>query len=589
MKRLLSYIRPYRKQFITAFACMMLYAGFSVVSIGMLAPVIDKIFVPEETVHFDLPVLGSFQIGRVAALRYLAAFIVTVMFLKGLSAFAHTYLMQYISASVVHDIRTGLYGKVLGLSPAFFNTRKTGELLSRFTNDITVIQHTITDSFVRIIREPVTILGFMGLLFFLDAGLAVVSLIVLPSIAFLIKKLGEKVRKKTLIAQEKISGVSSILQETLYGIRVVQAFGMEEYEKQRFAKGSREFLRATLKSGKYDLMSSPIMEFLGAVGLAVILIYAGYNVLPGSDGGMTAGKFITFLAAVFSMYTPAKNLTRANNMLQQARAASSRVFELLDEKPDVFEKPGAAKIGRLSNCIEFKNVCFSYDGSAPILEDVSFTAERGTVVAIVGESGAGKTTLVNLIPRFYDVTGGAITIDGTDIRDAALKSLRGQMGIVTQETILFNDTISNNISYGNPDISMDRIRAAARAANAEGFIKGFAAGFDSQAGERGVSLSGGQRQRIAIARAILKDPAILIFDEATSALDSQSERLVQSAMEELMKERTVFVIAHRLSTVINADMILVLEGGRIAESGVHGDLLSKGGIYSRLYEMQFKA
>ena len=567
---------------------MMFYAAFSVVSIGMLAPIIDKIFVPEDTARFDLPVFGSFTMERVRALKFLALFIITVMLLKGLSGFGHTYLMRFISAGVVHDLRTRLYARVLKLSPAFFNLRKTGELLSRFTNDITVIQHTVTEGFAHIIREPVTILGFMGLLFYLHPGLTVVSLLVMPPIALLIKILGEKVRKKTTYAQEKISGVSSIIQETLWGIRVVQAFGMEDYERRRFNSASREFLTASLKSGKYYLMSSPIMEFLGAVGIAIILIYAGYRVMPGAEEGLTAGEFIAFLAAVFSMYTPAKNLTRANNMLQQAKAASSRVFELMDEEPDVCEKPDAVSIPRLEKGIEFRDVSFSYDGLTPVLRNINFKAEKGMVVAIVGASGEGKTTLVNLIPRFYDVTGGSVRIDGTDIRDATISSLREQIGLVTQEVVLFNDTVANNISYGNPLISRDRIAEAARAANAENFIKGLRGGYDSVVGERGVSLSGGQRQRIAIARAILKNPAILIFDEATSALDSESENQVQAAMERLMKERTVFVIAHRLSTVKNADRILVLDGGRIAEEGVHGELLDKKGIYNRLYEMQFK-
>jgi ATP-binding cassette, subfamily B, bacterial MsbA len=585
---LFNYIRPYKKHLFAAVVFMMFFAVFSVVSIGTLAPVIDKVFVPEDSAHFSLPVIGSFTIERVRALRLLALFIIIVMLLKGLSGFGHTYLMQFISASVVQDIRSRLYGRVLRLSPAFFNKRKTGELLSRFTNDITVIQHTVTEGFAHIIREPVTILGFMALLFYLNAGLAVVSLIILPPIALLIKYLGEKVRKKTTYAQEKISGVSSIIQETLWGMRVVQAFGMEEYEQQRFDAAGREFLRAVLKSGKYYLMSSPIMEFLGAAGIAVILVYAGYRVAPGADSGMTAGRFITFLAAVFSMYTPAKNLTRANNMLQQARAASGRVFELMDEEPDVVEKPDAVIIPGLQKEIEFKDVSFSYDGETPVLRNINFRARKGMVIAVVGASGAGKTTLVNLIPRFYDVTGGSVSIDGTDIRDASISSLRGQIGLVTQEVILFNDTVANNISYGNPDISMDRIFNAAAAANAESFIKRLKGGYNAVVGERGVSLSGGQRQRIAIARAVLKDPAVLIFDEATSALDSESESQVQSAMEELMKDRTVFVIAHRLSTVKNADRILVLDGGMIVEEGVHGGLLEKRGVYNRLYEMQFQ-
>ena len=588
MRKLFNYIFRYKKQLWLAFICMLFFALFSVVSIWTLKPLIDKIFTPDKMVSLEIPLFDScLIIRRTVLVRALAIFIMAVVLMKGIAGYGQTYLMNFVAHSVIKDLRNDLYHKVTDLNPGFFSQRKTGELISRFTNDINLIQQSITESLSSIVREPVTVAAFLALIFYLNAGLAVISLVIFPPVAILIRKLGERLRKITMESQEKIADITSMLQETLSGIRVVQAFGMEGYERKRFLEKTGMFFHTMMKAARVYLISSPVMEFLGAAGIAIIVLYAGYRVTPGS-GTMTAGKFVAFLGAVFSLYAPCKNMTKANNMMQQAKAASSRIFEILEIESEVKECEGAEHLPRLKKEICFNNVCFSYSGGQKVLRDINMRAGVGEVISIVGTSGVGKTTLVNLIPRFYDCVSGSITIDGKDIKRAVISSLRGQIGIVTQEVILFNDTILNNIRYGNTDISKDEVIKSTRAANAEGFIMKLPQGYDTIIGDRGMLLSGGERQRISIARAILKDSAILILDEATSALDSESEMLVQEAIGHLMKDRTVFVIAHRLSTIKHADKIIVLDKGRIAESGIHEELIEKEGVYKRLYELQFR-
>ncbi len=588
MRRLFGYVSRYKRRLAVAFVCMLFFALFSVVSIWTLRFIIDSIFTPDEVVTVEIPFLEEqFTLERIVAIKYLSVFIVLIVLLKGIAGYGQTYLMHFVAERVVNDLRNDLYHKVMNLSLRFFSQRKTGELLSRFTNDLNVVQQAITESMASIIREPVTIVGFLILIFYLDPGLAIVSLVIFPPVAFLIKKFGERVRKITVESQARIADVTSILQETLSGIRVVQAFGMEDYEGKKFFEETKRFFQTRMRSARVYLISSPVMEFLAAIGIAIVLLYAGFRVMNGI-GTMTAGKFVAFFGAVLSMYAPCKNLTRVNNMMQQAKAASARVFEILDIESEVRECDAAQPLPRLKHEVSFDNVSFSYDGKKEVLEDINLKAGIGEIIAVVGTSGVGKTTLVNLIPRFYDCTSGSITIDGKDIRDVTIKSLRAQIGIVTQEVILFNDTIMNNICYGNTNISEEQIFAASRAANAHSFVMNFSHGYDTTVGDRGVLLSGGERQRIAIARAILKDPAILILDEATSSLDSESEMLVQEAINNLMKDRTVFVIAHRLSTIKHAAKILVLDGGRIVESGIHEELVKREGVYKRLYDLQFK-
>lgn len=579
----------YKWRLAVAFVCMLFFALFSVTAIWTLIPIIDKIWTSDQVVTFEVPLLGcSVTLKRIVAVEFLSAFLIVVFLLKGISGYGQTYFMHFIAHKVVNNLRNDLYHKVTGLSPSFFTRRKTGELISRFTNDINVIQQTITEPMGSIVRDPVTIIGFLIFIFCkVDPGLAIVSMVIFPPVVILIRKLGGKVRKITGEAQVKIADITSILQETLSGIRVVQAFGMEEYERKKFFTETNRFFKVTMRCARVYLVSSPVMELLGAVGIAIILLYAGLRVMPGS-GTMTAGDFVAFLGAVFSMYAPCKNLTRVNNMMQQAKVASARVFEILDVESEVRECDAAQPLPRLKHEVSFNNVSFSYDGKKKVLEDINLKAGVGEIIAIVGTSGVGKTTLVNLIPRFYDCTSGSITIDGKDIRDVTIKSLRTQIGIVTQEVILFNDTVMNNIRYGNVNISEEQVFAASRAANAHSFVMNLSHGYDTTVGDRGVLLSGGERQRIAIARAILKDPAILILDEATSSLDSESEMLVQEAINNLMKDRTVFVIAHRLSTIKHAAKILVLDGGRIVESGVHEELVKREGVYKRLYDLQFR-
>lgn len=567
---------------------MIFFALFSVISIWTLKPIIDRIFTPEKIVTVEIPFLkAEFTAERTVCVKFLAIFVLAIVSMKGLAGYGQTYLMHFVAQKVVNDLRNDLYHNVTGLSPGFFTRRKTGELISRFTNDINVIQQSITESLASLIREPVTILGFLIFIFYLNTGLAIVSLVIFPPVAVLIKKLGEKVRKFTGEAQVRIADITSILQETLSGIRVVQAFGMEEYERKRFFGETKKFFQITMKSARIYLVSSPVMEFLAAVGIAAILLYAGYRVMPGA-GSMTSGDFVTFLGAVFCLYAPCKNLTRVNNMMQQAKAASMRIFEILDIQPEVVECEGALDVPRLGGEISFDNVSFAYTKGRNVLTDINLKARVGEIIAIVGTSGVGKTTLVNLIPRFYDCLSGSITIDGKDIKEVTIKSLRAQIGIVTQEVILFNDTVANNICYGNANISEEEIIRAAKAANAHSFVMNLSNGYDTVIGDRGVLLSGGERQRITIARAVLKDPAILILDEATSSLDSESEEMIQGAINNLMKDRTVFVIAHRLSTIKHANKIIVLDKDRIVESGIHEELIKRGEVYKRLYEMQFK-
>ncbi len=567
---------------------MLFFAVFSVTLIWTLKPLIDKIFTPAEMVSLEIPLFDScLTIKRTALVRALAVFIIVTALMKGIAGYGQNYLMHFVAYRVVNDLRNDLYHKITDLSPGFFSQRKTGELISRFTNDINLIQQTIKESLASIVREPVTIAAFLALIFYLNAGLAIISIIIFPPVAFLIRKLGERLRKITMDSQEKIADITSMLQETLSGIRVVQAFGMEGYERKRFLEKTGMFFNTMMSAARVYLISAPVMDFLGAAGIASIVLYTGYRLTSGPET-MTAGDFVSFLAAVFSMYAPCKNLTKVNNMMQQAKAASSRIFEILEIEPEVKECEWAEPIPRLKNEISFNSVSFSYSGRKKVLSDITLKARVGKIISIVGTSGVGKTTLVNLIPRFYDCVSGSITIDGKDIRDATLKSLRGQIGIVTQEVILFNDTILNNIRYGNTKISKDEVIKSAQAANADGFITKLPQGYDTIIGDRGMLLSGGERQRISIARAILKDPAILILDEATSALDSESEMLVQEAIGHLMKDRTVFVIAHRLSTIKNADKIIVLEKGRIVGSGMHKELIEKEGVYKRLYELQFR-
>ncbi|MDE3154908.1 MAG: lipid A export permease/ATP-binding protein MsbA [Acidobacteriota bacterium] len=567
-QRLLRYARPYRLRLAGAVVAMAVYAVGSAGLAYLVKPIFDSVL-PQQR---DLALIAGAIVG--------------FYFLKGVGSYISSYLMADVGQRVVMDLRTTLYRHILGQSAGFFARRTTGQLMSRVGNDVAQVQQAVSETIGDLARETLALVGYMGLLFYYDARLAIVCGTLAPLIVYPLIRLGRRVRKTTHRSQEALEQLSHVSAEGFTGHRIIKAFGMEGHEADKFGRASYVLYRTNMKVTAALAALPPLMELLGGIGMAAALWYGSQRI---AAHHLTTGEFTSFIAALFLMYGPAKKLSRVNANLQQAIAASERIFGMLDTHTEVQEMPGAQPLPRFSTEVEFRDVEFAYDDrrDTGILRGVSFTVRAGQMLAIVGRSGAGKTTLVNLLPRFYDVTGGAILIDGVDIRQVTLASLRGQIGMVTQETVLFDDTVATNIAYGSPGAGRDAVEAAARAANAHEFIVAMAQGYDTPIGERGQRLSGGQRQRLAIARALLKDSPILILDEATSALDAESERLVQEALVNLMRNRTSFVIAHRLSTIRRADAILVLEHGRIVEIGRHDDLVARpGGIYAGLYETQ---
>jgi len=546
---------------------MVLYAVGSAGLAWLVKPIFDKVLPSQQQVSFV--VWG----------------IVLVNLLKGIGSYVSSYLMADVGQRVVMDLRNALYRHILGQSAGFFAQRTTGQLLSRISNDVAQVQQAVSETAGDLARESLTLVGFAGLMFYQDPRLAIVCMTGAPLVVYPLIRLGQRVRRTTRRSQEALEQISHISAEAFTGHRIVKAFGMEAHEAAKFDRAGYHLFRTNMKVTAALSSLPPLMELLGGLGMAAALWYGSAQI---ASGRLSAGQFALFFTAAFMMYGPAKKLSRVNANLQQAIAASERIFEMLDTHTEVGEQPGAQPLPPFRGTIQFAEVGFGYDdGPGRILRNVSFSVGAGQMIAIVGRSGAGKTTLVNLLPRFYDVSTGAIAIDGRDIRSVTLASLRAQIGIVTQETVLFDDTIANNIAYGSAQASRDDIQAAARAANAHGFILGLAKGYDTMIGERGQRLSGGQRQRIAIARALLKNAPILVLDEATSALDTESELLVQEALANLMMNRTSFVIAHRLSTIRRADAIIVLERGRVVEIGRHDELLSRpNGTYATLYQLQ---
>lgn len=566
--RLLRYARPYRGRLVAALLGMLVYGAASAV----LAWLIKFIF------DFVLP--NRQYLGQVAA-AILGAYL-----FKGLGAYVSAYLMTDVGQRVVRDVRNDLYMHVLGQSAGFFSRHTTGGLMSRVTNDVLQVQQAASETVGDLLRESLALIGYAALLFYYDARLALVVMTAAPIIVYPLVRLGQRVRRTTRRSQEQLESISHIAAETFAGHRIVKAFGAEAHEARRFASASERVYRTNMKVTSSLSALPPVMEWLGGLGIAGALWYGSDRI---AQHQLTTGEFTSFIAAMFLMYGPARKLSRVNANLQQALAAAQRIFELLDTHTEVRDRPGAIALRPLRDRIEFRDVSFAYEDRdhKSILSGVSFSVRAGEMVAIVGLSGAGKTTLVNLIPRFFDVTSGAIFIDGIDVRAVTLKSLRAQIAMVTQETVLFDDTIAANIAYARPSATMADIEAAARAAHADEFIRTMPEGYQTSIGDRGQRLSGGQRQRLAIARALLKNSPILILDEATSSLDAHSERLVQEALANLMMNRTSFVIAHRLSTVRRADMLVVLEQGEVKELGRHEELLRRpGSIYSRLYALQ---
>ena len=565
--RLIRYARPYRGRIAWAILATLVYAAASGALAALIKPILDRAL-PRQ-IHVSL----------------IAWEIIGFYLLKGLGAYFSDYLMADVGQRVVRDLRNSLHDHMVRQSAAFFARRTTGQLLSRLTNDVAQVQHVVAETVGDLLQEGLSVVFYAGLLFYYDAKLALVCLTGAPIIVYPLAKLGRRLRGTTRRSQEALEHLSHVAGESFTGHRIVKAFGAEGREAEKFGDASQQLYRTNIRVTRVVALLPPVMELLGAFAIAGALVYGSQQI---AAGRLTAGEFFGFVATLFLMYGPIKKLSRVNANIQQAIAAAERIFEVLDRHTEVVERAGAVTLAPFRRMIEFRDVAFAYDDvqARPILRGVSFTVQAGQVIALVGRSGAGKTTLVNLIPRFYDVTGGAILIDGVDIRDVTLASLRAQIGIVTQETILFDDTVSANIAYGRPSATREEIEQAARAAHAHEFITGLARGYDSTIGERGQRLSGGQRQRLAIARALLKDSPLLVLDEATSALDTESEMLVQGALANLMKNRTSFVIAHRMSTIRRADAIVVMDRGRVVEVGRHDELLARGSLYARLYELQ---
>jgi subfamily B ATP-binding cassette protein MsbA len=569
-RRLFGYTKPYRVRLFLSWVATGGYAAAGALLVYLVKPI------------FDEALIIGVNVGR------LSVMIVVLYALKGLCSYFSTTLVADAGQHAVTDLRNALYEHVLGQSFSFLGRSSTGTLMSHITTDVEKIQAAVSELAGDILKEGLTVLGLLAVLFVMDWRLAILSLVGMPLALHPLVRFGQRLRASNETSLRRWRDISQILQETISGFRVVKAFRMEHFEIKRFRRAASRLLNVNMRITRTTAVLPPLMEFVGGVAMVGALVYGSFAI---QRGYLTTGAFVAFLTALFAMYTPIKRLSRVNATLQAALAAGSRVLEVLDRHDEVPEAEKAVPLPRMKGEIEYRSVGFRYaDGHGEVLRSVSFVARPGEVVAIVGTSGAGKTTLVNLLPRFYDVTDGAVLIDGIDVRQATLGSLRRQIGLVTQETVLFNDTVGANIAYGLEEVDEARVESAARAAFAHDFILDLPRRYDTVIGERGSRLSGGQKQRIAIARAILKNPPILILDEATSALDAESERLVQSALANLMRGRTTLVIAHRLATVRDADRIVVLDGGEVSEVGRHEELLRRaGGIYSRLHELQFAA
>jgi subfamily B ATP-binding cassette protein MsbA len=518
-------------------------------------------------------------------LKVLCLIIMVVFLTKNIFLYMKNYFMTVVQFHLITEMRNRLYKHFNALSLSYFDQKKSGELTSIIINDVANLRRALGTSFHQLLVEPINLLAFIILLFIISWKLALLSIVILPIAGLTILSIGRSIRRKSKRTAAMIAGITNIITETLSSIRVVKAFAMEGYEVQRFFKETHHYFQLILRRAKLRLLASPITETLGVMIGVLLLWVGGIEVLSGE--GLTPEDFLRFILLLFAMMDPLRKLSKVNVSLQAGAASAERIFSILDTEPNIVDKTDSVKINSFEKQIMFNNVSFKYEFDDTVLKDISFEIEKGSVVALVGSSGAGKSTLADLIPRFYDVDKGGITIDGHDIRDLSLNSLRRLMGIVTQETILFNDTVRANIAYGQIDVNDEQVIPAAKAANALEFINELSEGFDTVIGEKGVKLSGGQRQRLAIARAIMKNPPILILDEATSALDTESERLVHKALETLMVDRTVLVIAHRLSTVTNADKIILLDKGEIKEMGTHNELMEKKGLYSNLYNIQF--
>jgi len=563
-KKVVVVLRPYASKLLIAMAAMIVVGGFNALQAYMVKPLLDEIFYKHDGRLLNLLPLG----------------LLLVFFVKGIFYFTYSYLLEKTGQSVIRDLRNQIYAHLNDLSLSFFHKTPTGELISRIINDVSMLQGSVSHALIHLLRDFFTVIGLLGVIFYMDWRLATVSLIFLPMAAVPIIIFGKKFRRISTNYQTNLGEATSQLHETIAGVRIVKAFCMEGFEKQRFAGKMQCLMDILMAETKYRCLSHPLMEFLGGIGMALIIWFGGVQVLQGHS---TPGTFMSFLTALIMLYEPVKGVSQINSTLQSGMASATRIFALLDIRPDIREAPDAIEMPPFNRSIVLSDVSFSYEDNPPVIKHLNLRVNRGEVLAVVGPSGSGKTTLANLIPRFYEISQGSLLIDDVDVRRFTLPSLRRQLALVTQQTILFNDTVRNNIAYGRNDCPEQEIIEAARAAFALDFIMELPQGFDTVIGESGARLSGGQQQRISIARALLKDAPILILDEATSSLDTESEREVQRALENLMQNRTTIVIAHRLSTIKNADRIIVLKDGQLVEEGTHAQLLDLEGEYSSLY------
>lgn len=567
--RILSYIKPYMHRLIFAMFCTIMAAAGNLYIPWIIKDMIDEVLADKN---------GTM-------LNWIAASIIAIFVVRGLFWYGQNYLMSYVGQSVIIDIRAAVFKKLQRLSVSFYDKNKTGTIMSYVTNDVNALQSAMVENTIEMITEGFILIGSVVAMIYLDWRLTLFTVCTFPVVLWFMEFFGKKIRKTGGRIQECTADITSVLQESVASARVIKSFVREDYEVDRFDVENRANFRANMKNAQLMATLTPVVELVAAIGVTMIIWYGGNNVI---NGTITAGSLVAFLTYAVNISNPIKRLTRVIGNIQKALAAAQRVFMIIDMPEEIAESRDAKQLPEVSGKVEFQNVSFAYDDKGNVITDLSFSVKPGEVIAIVGPSGAGKSTIANLLPRFYDVNKGDIKIDGHSVREVTLDSLREQVGIVPQETMLFNGSVYNNILYGRLDATKEEIEAAAKAANAHDFIMQLIDGYETKLGDRGVNLSGGQRQRIAIARAILKNPRILILDEATSALDTESERVVQEALDRLMVGRTSFVIAHRLSTVKNADKILVLEKGNLVESGTHDELLALDGLYAHLYKIQYR-